>query len=246
MKPCFTTHFFKTHKKNPLWHSFSNLFFWNDFSLTWNTYLAFFPVYFWGNCRFLSMLYWFAWLWRACMGHEKYLLLFIKTQKQFYCPAPQPPDSQNNGTAPSFPCSACNRAHMHRCCLYKVLIWLREDESLKATVKWETVAVEKKNNTDFHEQPWRNTTVRHILLLGRACRTNGEVLRSCLFIATPQSYCLWLLFENIVITVCCTHSICNYQELCFDFLEIQKVNQSKPTREKKLLSTLITVNFTIN
>lgn len=164
--------------------------------------------------------------------------LFIKTQKQFYCLAPQPPDSQNNGTALSLSCSACNRAHMHGCCLYKVLIWLREDESLKATVTWEAAAAEKKptkkqkQNSGFHEQPWRSTIVRHILLPGRDCRTYVEVLRSCLFIVTPKWHCLWLLFVNIFITVCCTHSICNYQDLCFNFLEFQKVNQSKPTRGK--------------
>lgn len=49
---------------------------------------------------------------------------------------------------------------MHGRCLDKVLIWLHEDESLKATVTWEAAAVEKKTpkqhqqkKTGFHEHP---------------------------------------------------------------------------------------------
>lgn len=31
-----------------------------------------FSMQFWVNCRFLSILWWFAWPWRTCLGHDKY------------------------------------------------------------------------------------------------------------------------------------------------------------------------------
>lgn len=47
---------------------------------------------------------------------------------------------------------------MHGRCLDKVLIWLHEDESLKATVTWEAAAAEKKppNKNNKKKQAFMN------------------------------------------------------------------------------------------